>query len=484
MFFKSISLVIDDKKEDGEFISSYLNKNYIPNIFHCYDSENSVPLSEKLTGVRTIFQDLSLISTSSPTPADFDAAAETIENLIDINNGPWLLITWSTWAESESESDFAVQLFEHLHNELPPTLKPYDYITIDKSLFTVRSPHGTVDAPTPETLEQLQQIIEAKLATSHGLKYLIKWEHTAKNAIHSAISELTLIANGTHQGNDILHKVIHTIAESASGKRATPVELNAGTSEILSDIVKDKIEFQTYNSTAEFEFIISSSQENTSLNIDSVSNWKERINKAIHFEISDNIISSFRPGIAYNINDNVIGTGIPSFPEKFTSQNELNKFKRKIFFDFLSTEKDDASFKDELCNRATLICVDITPPCDHANKKSEWNKYIVGLKLNDDDEQYCRFIKRWRVDSTKMEDRDMGGKLLNDSLIFLPKFLDGTSESRVVLNSKLTFSIPYSSVNSILQQKQIFRVRENLLSDIRSWFIRQTTRPGIVELRS
>ena len=485
MFFKSISLIIDDKENDGNFIAAYLNKNFVPNIFYCYDSSNDWSGFEaKLSGVRTIFQDLSLISNSSPDTTDFDAAAETIENILDENNGPWLLITWSTWAESESDTNFPKELFDHLQQELPVSLRPFDYITINKSLFTPGRDHHPVSTPNNTSLAQLHELIEQKISQRHGLKYLIGWEQAAKKAVHSALTELTNIASGHEQSNDILHKIFENIAESATGKSTCITALNAGTSETLSDIIKDKIENQAPNNIEDFEQVIRSARDSRDLDMTGLSSWKESINRAIHFDMSEKVRQYHKPGNVYNINDKVIGSGIKSFPDDISNVAALSKFKRKNFFCFLDSEK---ALKKEVCERTVLVRLDITPPCDHANNKAEWNKYIVGIILKNDDDKFCKLVKNINTDNGPDRVREVDGvRLINDSLIMLPRYAnedEPDSLFRIVLNAKLTFSVPVSTCDAALGDLQLMRARENILSDIRSWFIRQATRPGIVELR-
>jgi len=485
MFFKSISLIIDDKESDGNFISAYLNKNFIPSIFYCYDSSKEWDDShEKISGVRTIFQDLSLISTSSPNATDFDAATDTIQNLLDVNNGPWLLITWSTWAESESDSDFPKDLFNHLQNELPVALRPFDYITINKSIFTPGNDHNPVSEPTNESLTELHHLIEVKLSERHGLKYLIGWEQAAKKAVYSALTELTTIANGHIESNKVLHKILDNIASSATGKSTCPIALNSGASETLSDIIKDKIENQIPNNVDDFTKVIQNAQENRDLDMSGLSKWKEAINKAIHFDTSEKINRTHKPGMLYDVDSRVLNSQISSFPETFNSTEQLSKFKRKNFFEFLTEE---SSVKREVSTRSHLIFLDITPPCDHANNKAEWNKYIVGLLLNEQDSKFCKFIQTTRDETGNIRKRDeFGSRLINDNLILLPKFSNGSSITpvfRIVLNAKLVFSIPTNKTQTCLNGMQTLRIRENMLADIRSWFIKQATRPGVVELR-
>src|SRR5690606_10329871 len=134
--WNSHALVIDDKFNDGLLICSRLIDRLVPHYFFHYEPnrfEELIQNPKNLSGIRLVFQDLQLISAGAPQKIDYDAAADTLNALIHDANGPWLLVTWSTWAGEGNDlgTDKAEELFNHLQGELPEGKKPFAYVVVD-----------------------------------------------------------------------------------------------------------------------------------------------------------------------------------------------------------------------------------------------------------------------------------------------------------------------------------------------------------------
>ncbi|MVF04936.1 hypothetical protein [Serratia marcescens] len=486
MIENTISLIIDDKIEDGSLICDYLRREFLPYQFYHYDEEKHdvvIDEKDKLSGIRIIFQDLALISSTHPSKSDYDAAADTIESLLSERNGPWLLITWSTWSMPESKDDtYPKQLFDHLHEELPESLRPFAYIALDKSFFTTDNRHGPAK-PLQELSEEqekkLSGYIKDGLSNSKSLHFLTDWEKNAKAAIYSTASELSQLAmQQKAEPDNALGKIIYELAIAHAGKNVEKDDyLQHSLSEVLSDIIRDKIEYNKVSSSQKISFDRLSDLDKKTL--EAVPFWKSKINKAIHIDTHSFENENSTPGSVFIIEKD--GAGITFIPGEITDTSKLNKFKRKHFLNFMSDERNE---KDKICGEAKIICVDMTPPCDHANKKAEWNKYMIGLLLPTTHEKYCCLLSKNK--ETGINERDER-RLLGDNLVKIPNVYlttpSGHNEFRMIFNSRLTISLPSDKSVEILGNGKIGRIREQLLSDMRSWFIRQTTRPGIVELR-
>lgn len=288
MIENTISLIIDDKIEDGSLICDYLRREFLPYQFYLYDEKKNEELreeSKKLTGVRIIFQDLALMSTTHPGKSDYDAAADTIESLLSEKNGPWLLITWSTWSMPDSEGDeYPKQLFDHLHTELPENLRPFDYIALDKSFFTTDNRHGPAKCLPDLTEEQeikLSEYIKERLSSNKSLHFLTDWERSAKSAIYSTTSELSQLAmQQAVKPDDALGKIIYELAIAHAGKHNEREDyLQHSLSEVLSDIIRDKIE---YNSTSSYKTLSFKNLADIDKEIlVPIGSWKGKLNKVM-----------------------------------------------------------------------------------------------------------------------------------------------------------------------------------------------------------
>lgn len=465
------SLVIDDKYDDGMLICSMLVGNLAPCYFFQYDEqrvfEHQQQNKAKLTGIRFIFQDLALTSQGEPNKTDYEAAAITIETLVSELNGPWLLVTWSTWAGDGNNlgTQKAQEVFEHLRDSLPAGLKPFAFVVLDtKPTYSKSGLHGDVQRASEistERVRELSQHVTQKVAGYPATTALIKWESEVFRAISETVSEITsFIQPGDYFDAD-LGSVLREMALAEIGKNINPQNLAKGLKEVLSSILRDKIKANA-DGIENFEGI-------DDQKILRLSEWKAKTNRIIHQELSQPP-HSLPPGSILDLSQN-----IDLLPCGIASKKELNSFVRENFFRFGQGEAGKAN-KDLVSESCTLVALDITPPCDHAQSKSTWNKYIVGLSVPEAYIRYCKSIDKVAGGRTE--------KLLGEYLLCLPEMMnpDG-NKYYLLLNSRLTMSIGTEKANDVFRDHYKGRLREQILGDIASWLIRQTTRPGIVELR-
>jgi hypothetical protein len=460
------ALVIDDKYDDGMLICAALIQQETPCYFLHYDEKLILEREErkipKLTGIRVIFQDLALTSAGEPSKVDYDAAVVAIEAVLSETNGPWLLATWSTWAGEENDfgDEKAKEMYAHLRDNLKITQIPYGYVVLDtKRQYTTGGLHSDVKSLDQIPVDQratLSQHIIHKAQTSPATAALIAWEKETFRAISETISEITsFIKPGDHFDSD-LGCILREMALAEIGRNIAPANMKKGIREILSSILKDKIGL-TIEGLEQFGAI-------DDQRINRLENWKAKTNRIIHFEQSP-LTSPFPPGTILDISKNY-----DLLPGKIDNAETCGKFIRKSFFQFSEKEKN---IKVEISNNCTLVALDITPPCDHAQNKSPWSRYLVGVKVPFSSTVFCNGISNG----------ERGARLLGDYLIKLPEMLTKDKHYCFVFNSRLTFTLDNEDANRIFADNTMGRLREQILSDINSWLIRQTTRPGIVELR-
>jgi len=471
--WNSHALVIDDKFNDGLLICSRLIDRLVPHYFFHYEPnrfEELIKSPKNLSGIRLVFQDLQLISAGAPQKIDFDAAADTLNALIHDTNGPWLLVTWSTWAGEGNDLGVgkAEELFNHLQEELPEGKKPFAYVVLDtKPTFTTGDHHSPVDNLqniSEEERQALSHHIDMKIAGFNATRILISWENEVSRAVSETISDVTKIIQIGDNFDSDLGSILREMATAEIGKHTAPDNFSKGIKEILSSILRDKIQ-ATAQGLHEFG------------NVDSTRliNWKEKINRIIHLELCPSI-RPFPPGSIFAMTNH-----LKLLPEPTGDAKEVNKFIRANFLDFT---KEENNLKEEVSSACTIVAMDITPPCDHANNKAQWNKYIVGIKIPTSLRNFSCMIERRRNDQGERTETRIPSEACGDYIIRLPNMVDGeNSEFLFVFNSKLTFSLKTSQAEQTLGECYIGRLREQILSDLTSWLIRQTTRPGIVELR-
>lgn len=461
------ALVIDDKYDDGMLICTILLKNLTPCYFFQFDekllADRIAQNPAKLNGIRVIFQDLALISAGEPGRNDYEAAVATIESVISENNGPWLLVTWSTWAGAESGfgTSKAEEMFNHLRENLKPTQAPYAYVSLDtKPNFTSHGNHSEVkkiETIAPSEIDELTIHIFEKSSAFPATKSLLSWETEVFRAISETISEITSFIKPGEFFDPDLGNILYEMALADIGKNVAPENMKKGIKEVLSSILRDKIG-ATIDGLENFNTV--DAERHTRLE-----NWKAKTNRIIHFE-EIAVGSPLPPGSVIDISEHY-----QILPSGGITAGEFGKFLRCNFLQFLRIENRQ---KEAVTAACSLIALDITPPCDHAQNKSPWSKYLVGIKIPKEYSHFCNYING----------QDRTNKLLGEYLIKLPEMINKRDEHyHFVFNSKLTFSLNSSFPNEHLTHHVLGRLREQILSDINSWLIRQTTRPGIVEIR-
>ena len=101
----------------------------------------------------------------------------------------------------------------------------------------------------------------------------------------------------------------------------------------------------------------------------------------------------------------------------------------------------------------------VTPACDYAQNKTKYDRIVMGLII---DSCYMELI------DTKSE-----------AIYISPSFDEGSRERVLFLNYRYFLTQTLSKVNGI---KQLYRIRNSVLSEIQSKLARHINRQGIMNL--
>lgn len=476
-------LVVDDNADHGRLICNQLRDSFIPYRFFHYSMENMESLVENpaaLVGVRVVFQDLNLIQgTAIPTKADYSAASAVLNRLLINDNGPWLLITWSTYTGAGGEeNEYALQLFEYLNESLDIGKRPFDFLVLNKTEFSIPGDSGEAsieDIPTQSKID-LSEKITSLLNERKALHLLYDWERSTKIAAAHSVSELANIASevGPSSQDETLGNLIYSLAAAEAGKHHEQTPLTRGLHNALNKILKDKADIV-------LEEIDAKEVSRTDSGID-VSAWKAKLNKALHLENS-NSHKLHRPGSVYELTLNELPNILPDGFDCGTEKKVLSLIRGQ-FLEFPNNAT--TSLKREVSRQCTLVAIDVTADCDYANKKAFWNRFMIGIIVP---ENLVVDGYLWRInrDAERAGETDIRvfRSLKGDNLDLGPvmniKFKN-LGECRLVFNSELTFPIRANAAHSTLDY-EIGTIRESLLNNLRSWMGRHSSRSGIVELR-
>jgi hypothetical protein len=432
-------LIMDDREEEGIRIAKALWESGLSARFVKYDEKILVKAAKrKLKGVRVFFMDINLLGGAmGAEQMNFSAVQQCIQSLLDDENGPFLLITWS------SHDDYADRLFVYLNERLPEQLKPAATARLDKSSFLGRNK------------PRLKTEMEKRLVSSSYFTLLWSWESAVFESAAHVTSQVAELALGVDGGKpNSIGTVLKALATAEAGKRLSAKNAVRSYSSVLNQILLDCTEARVPQQvkpalTADLMSLPDGGK---------VAPWKRRANRMINIDETSHE-GGHSPGDVYPYPEHSRRSKRP------LPNVEHDKFLIENFVgpDFAKGKADADRQKSDLVKDWKLVLVEVTPPCDHAQAKQVWHRYVVGAEMS---EESC--------------DTKNAIPSKADYLMKLPA-VQLVSESKpqvLILNSRLVVSISPKETGKVKKRK--YRLRSQLLGDVIGWLSRQQSRIGYV----
>ncbi len=444
-------LIVDDKQEHGEAIVRKLWKMGHASLFVEYDQQRLMDGEYgPFEGVRLIFMDLDLagegrIGDGSRAYADVQAVVETI---LGQGNGPWALVTWTRHA------DHAEQLWDHLQDRLPEHLRPLSSHVMDKENLLA-------DGGAADLTDELGTI----LAHEDAVKCLLNWESGVLNSANEVIAELVKVA-ATLDGDsgENLGALLYELARAEVGKT---IDQHADRSLPLYRVLTALLSDRLGSGVPEGKNACSSDYVKELEDV-GLTDWKRRINTMINLEICTEVGEiKTSPGVL---------TELPAREEVqvlggLDSDDKAGKFIRRHFLCLQKSVKSPR--KKAISSQCELLLMDVTPPCDHAQRKAVWRRFVVTCRVPIDHIEHV-----WAVDFKT--DANQVGRLKGEYLKVSPEFMDDAGGFVLLVNANLQLTLPEDHLEKLGQPK--YRVREAMLADWMGWLGRHATRLGHVWL--
>lgn len=447
-------LVVDDRKDHGECIARTLWDKHIPVLFINYDEARLVEIEEagniaKHHGVRAILLDINLSGSGSANHTDYARAEKVLNTFLDKNNGPWTLITWSTFGGNHPQ-----ELYQYLCERLPISIRPISFAVLDKTPY-VDGENAIPDDLPVDQREHLASELTDLINGLESLKILGQWERSVYACASEVICNLTtpvLVGGGDEiLLNNRLMKIILEIAKAEAGKSIDTHNISDPLYHVLGQILNDRI-LHSAPSPISFQQL----PADTDL-LDG--SWKYSLNTMLHLELSAKVQGKSQPGSIFIY---------PSeeFPQSIPSLNNEDKsafIKDNFICNKFDTSAGEQENKNTILESYNLVLIDITPPCDHAQNKAVWKTFMVGLKVPDANKQWL----------------SQGGKLKGGNIFSLPDFKDVDGSFSYYFNSKLVSAVIDNETELGKLGVSTGRLREQMLREIMNWLGAQITRPGI-----
>lgn len=432
-------IIVDDNADELKNLAEAFYSSGIPCLPLQYDSRDGVKKYgiEKSTDIRWLFIDLHL-----EPDTEFDAAhlLGPIKVVLShlIGGGVYSLVFWSKHTSKVDEIIERIKKDAELSNDLPP---PVNYACLDKNDFIEDS------KALKEKVGEILSGNNNKLVSS-----MLRWENAVANAASNILKKVHQLAKNKdaweiEKTNCNIKNIISLLAHEASGfkvaKDDADVSLNKGLFNLVED---DYSNITKKNIWSEFEFASNKELKQISTDI------KVRLNTYI---LAEEISAPTKGSTLYN-------KGVISFLDKshaniknLLGNIDLNTIIKEEFVGLQQVELRDI----------VLGVLEISPDCDHANKKIKMHRFILTSLIPSD----LFTSEAWNSVTANQHDG-----IFKET----PDILYKEKQYKLFLSFKYIISIPLSDENKDIFSHDSLRLKDDVLVKIRTEMARYISRPG------
>lgn len=237
MFAQSRLVVVDDKDEHLAAIKETLNQLRMDCHSKRYDEE-AVAEWTPLPGIRILFLDQNLISgatIATDQKIAFSAIEDVLQKLICPDSGPYGLVLW---AEQPDVDALRTQLYERFTDD-DARLLPVFFTALRKADYIDTTTGATLDP------ERLRKDIRDRMSESPQMKALFSWETDVAVASDAVLrSMLDLVpaeVRASPEFEDELGKVLYRISQAGAGIERAEEQPREAINRVLVPILADRI---------------------------------------------------------------------------------------------------------------------------------------------------------------------------------------------------------------------------------------------------
>lgn len=429
-------LVVDNEEEQIIKIKEVFNQINLPAIFSTYNPMD--PPEKTLTGIRLAFFDIKLhAGDDTRTIQTIYSLINALKSYIDLNNGPYILVFWST------HTDLIDQIKEIIEEREKDSLpRPFMVKSIDKKL-----------ASSPE---DLKEAIKSELSSDY-IDLLFNYEHAVSLAASRSLEQVFNVASeGKDKWGESSHfelnfdKLFSNISFQTFGydkAKTLPVEgvreglnpilFNAFNSIELSQGWKGKLRvLLECNKKSDFQYISDL--------------MKGDLNSIYHIDTNlDNLDASDR-GVINEIN-----------VDKDMALKLFKKDIDQIKSNFLTFDSSKTSKGERKLKRleSKVVLLEISAACDHSQNNQRNLTFILGCLVPNLDKDLLM---------------KQTGSIINDLPIL--KYQDQTWN--MFFDSRFVITFPFGSL--LNEFKPLFKIKSELLNKIATSHSNYISRLGII----
>lgn len=441
--------IIDDQIKQAEPIINILSKRQMPLTYFSGDPAFLPEIGNNINDIRVLFLDINLIDDSEhPNKVLKARLIPVLERVISEENYPYVLIYWTRHNGSEHKDLIEKEIF---NNDLA-NRKPIAFLSAIKGDYF--NFDGSLTDDFNEKLDGLFDKIDILISQHPAYSHLINWENQVHLSADSTLQSIFSSYNDSEWDNNANY-TLNKLGEAYLGKHYKTAEIEEkikGSFISLSTVFKDILEHNIQNQTIENKDSLEYTEDAVIKSINSLNLSLNTTNYVKEIAESGNVLElqdkdSVFKKILFNVLSffNVIHSIKNENPD--ISQDILKK----------TADKQFKEIRKEIEKVWRKIYVVVTPVCDFAQKKSAYDRVVKGVLIP---KKYKEFI----------EDR-------SEAVFIIPFVIeiDGI-ECFLVLDFRyfITTDLTQENVSGL------FRIRQELLSEIQSKLSRHINRQGIL----
>jgi hypothetical protein len=449
-------VAIDNDEKDLENIKTGLFRAGLPCLTFLYDKMEGLDLPEKWRPerIRLIFLDLNLGDIDSPGVSDtVGPISEVLEKLHGQNIGrPFTIVFWTTY------SRLVHKVMKKLYARYPATPLPVSFTMLDKTLF--------LPNPDGEYENDLAEKIVSAISKDKVFMAMMAWEAEVEAAAGRTYDRLHgLVAirqkKGTALKTSDMQDVLRNIAKEAWGKENAKENPGAAITGGLTPILQDHLDSITTN--VHYAPIWSKALKG---------DWDKKLPDHVtqadlnsHCLVDLNCSDKTRRGIWLEFTDAALRR---SAFWKYI----FGATKKELIAEFINF--NDNRKGRRICNSVKLGLMEFTAACDRANNKAPLLRYGLCARIPIDFEEHIS----WGVQGKKRQTK-------HDAIYRIETISIRGSDYILYLDYRYVISLPpFHELLTIDLVEPIFRVRNQVLTDITAKFASHTSRPGIYSFPS
>jgi len=445
--------IIDDQLKQVEPLIKVLSKKQYPFSYFNGDLRYLPNEDSIFNDYRIIFLDINLIDDREHEPKILKGRLIPVLNkIISKNNFPFVIVFWSRHKEHYKlvEEIFSTELTDRKPIGFLQQESKLDYFDFDGS-----------EAPDlDKKVDELFANIDKLFNNNPAFSYLLNWENEVHKSADRTLEEIFNFENSIENWENNANYIFTKLGLSYSGKHydGSKLEDKINSSyQAFNNVFLDSLEYSTNNSQVNnlAELLIDKSKINSQLVI-------LGINKKLL--ISEEYGSIEYPGevLEYPLEE-------PLYKELLNKILSLLKIKEQIksknnqVIDLelkKMADKEAKAIRDEIKKSWKCIIAIVTPLCDFVQKENKkYNRIVKGVLIKS---IYKQFI----------DDK-------SEAIFISPSFLFEHESYILILDFRYFYTDNFDSRPKL---QPIFRLRQQILSEIQSKLARHISRQGILFL--